>query len=57
MLLQRIIRNLQPDLELMDWMIKLSDLSEGFNERQLLDLNQVNEYLKSQLAQTQNELS
>ncbi|MGB5227354.1 MAG: hypothetical protein WBN55_03775, partial [Eudoraea sp.] len=35
---------------------QISDLSEGFNERVLLDLNQVKEYLKSQLAQTENEL-
>jgi len=35
---------------------QITDLSEGFNERALRDLNEVNDYLKSQLAQTENEL-
>ncbi|UCD61483.1 MAG: DUF885 domain-containing protein [Flavobacteriaceae bacterium] len=35
---------------------QITDLSEGFNERAVLDLNQVKEYLDTQLAQTDNEL-
>lgn len=35
---------------------QITDLSEGFNERAVLDLNQAKEYLKTQLAQTENEL-
>ncbi|WP_297797976.1 DUF885 domain-containing protein [uncultured Eudoraea sp.] len=35
---------------------QITDLSEGFNERAILDLNQAKEYLKTQLAQTENDL-
>lgn len=35
---------------------QITDLSQGFNERAVLDLNQVKEYLKTWLAQTENEL-
>lgn len=35
---------------------QITDLSKGFNERAVLDLNQAKEYLKTQLAQTENEL-
>ncbi|WP_019670158.1 DUF885 domain-containing protein [Eudoraea adriatica] len=35
---------------------EITDLSEGFNERAVLDLNRVKEYLKTSLAETENEL-
>ncbi|WP_299163628.1 DUF885 domain-containing protein [uncultured Eudoraea sp.] len=35
---------------------KISDLSEGFNERALVDLDEVNQYFKSQLASTEDDL-
>ncbi len=35
---------------------KISDLSEGFNERALVDLNEVNQYFKSQLSLTEDDL-
>ncbi len=35
---------------------QISDFSEGFNERALIDLNKVAEYLKTQLPQTKDEL-
>ncbi|MBT8292842.1 MAG: DUF885 domain-containing protein, partial [Eudoraea sp.] len=35
---------------------EIRDLSEGFNERAVLDLNQAKEHLKTQLAETENEL-
>lgn len=35
---------------------QITDLSEGFNERAVMDLNQVKEFLKTQLTQTENEL-
>ncbi|WP_297794279.1 DUF885 domain-containing protein [uncultured Eudoraea sp.] len=35
---------------------QISDLSEGFNERALNDLNTVNEYLKAELPQVKEEL-
>ena len=35
---------------------KISDLSEGFNERALVDLDEVNQYFKSELASTEDDL-
>lgn len=35
---------------------EISDLSEGFNERALVDLDEVNQYFKSQLASTEDDL-
>ncbi len=35
---------------------QISDLSEGFNERALLDLNKIAKYFKTQLPQTKDEL-
>ena len=35
---------------------QISDLTEGFNDRALLDLNKVAEYFKTQLPQTSDEL-
>ena len=35
---------------------EITDLSEGFNERAVFDLNRVKEYLEIELAQTNNEL-
>ncbi|MGB5608246.1 DUF885 domain-containing protein [Eudoraea sp.] len=35
---------------------KISDLSEGFNERALVDLDGVNQYFKAQLASTEDDL-